>query len=53
MKNNLIPNVKKIKKVSNPDDEWLKNWYSNRKIEDDYIQEGLIWINLLYAKNKK
>ena len=39
MKNNLIPNIKKIKKVLNPDDEWLKNWYSNIKIEDDYIQE--------------
>ena len=53
MKNNLIPNVKKIKKVLNPDDEWLKNWYSNRKIEDDYIQEGFNMDKPYYMQRMK
>lgn len=53
MKNNLIPNTKRLKKVINPDDEWLKNWYSNRKIEDDYIQEGFNMDKPYYMQRMK
>lgn len=53
MKNNLIPNTKRLKKVMNPDDEWLKNWYSNRKIADDYIQEGFNMDKHYYMQRMK
>jgi len=49
----ILPNIKKLKQTSNPDDNWLRNWYSNRKIEDDYIQEGFDMDKPYYTQRMK
>ena len=49
----ILPNTKKLKQLSNPDDNWLRNWYSNRKIEDDYIQEGFNMDKSYYTQKMK